>query len=467
MTEAEKELELLGNAPPELLKAEMLRRDGELDEAMRVCVKWMNDHYDDVQGLLMASHILVDAGRLGMAQPLLKYASILKPELALVWSNLGLCYQEGQDHAEGEACLLKALHRNPKDAIALNNLAQVYNNTGQPLKALNCVKKAIEIAPDLVDAHYNKGHSHLMLGEWVDGWKGYEYNLGLHQGRRERKYGHIPRWTGEEGCKIIAYGEQGIGDEISFASCIPDLMKNNEVIIECDKRLEFLFRRSFPCQVYGTRYNPNITWPLKHEDIEASVAFGSLPGFYRKKDEDFPGTPYLKADPERKVMCRALLDSLGDKLKVGVAWSGGLKKTGSARRSLLLHDLMPILRQDATFVSLQYKEAAEVAWIEEQHGIKVHHWSHIVQTQDMDDITALVDELDLVITVCQSVVHVAGGLGKPCWVLTPKAPMWRYLLQGDTIPWYKSIKLYRQKTSDWLLTINDIAKDLRTLIGRV
>lgn len=450
--------------PRELVVAESLRSRGELDEALRVCVNFMNDHFDHVPAIVMAAHIMIDAGRLGMAQPLLKLAAKLDPNSSTIWNNLGLCYQEGTDMAEGEACFIKALHRNPQDAFALNNLAQLYVNTAQPEKAINCAERAIEIDPDMPDARYNRGMAKLQMGEWSEGWEGYDYHLGPLMKRKERVYGRIPRWTGVKGLTLVAYGEQGIGDEISFASCIPDAAKENKVIVECDSRLTGLFRRSFGdmgVDVYGTRNDNGINWPAKYE-IDASVAFGSLPRYYRNKDEDFTGKPYLVADPERRLQWRALLDSLGGKIKVGIAWSGGLKNTGKHRRSLVIGDLMPILRQDATFISLQYKDAPEIAQLERDHGIKIHNWPHATQTKDYDDTAALVAELDLVITVTQAVVHLAGGLGVPCWVLTPKEPMWRYGLKKDTMPWYSSVKLYRQ-TKEWMHVIATVATDLRKL----
>ena len=446
--------------PPEIMRAEELRLKGELDEAMRETLIYLNDHYEHVPSLVMAAHIFADAKKLGLSQALLKLATKLRPDSSLIWSDLGFCYQEGQDLKEGEACFIKALQRNPNNAMALNNLSQLYVNTAQPLKAINVADKAIRLDPALPDSHYNRGLAHLQLGNWEEGWKGYEYNLGRHKGRKERLYGIIPRWTGVKGLNLIAYGEQGIGDEISFASCIPDLCRENTVYIDCDSRLEGLFRRSFPqTTVFGTRYIDSISWPLNYS-IDASVAFGSLPGFYRNRVEDFPGTPYLTADPLRRIMYRSLLDSLGPKKKVGISWAGGRKDTGMDRRSLALEEFLPILRQDATFISLNYRNAQDVEEVEKKHGIKVHHWPFAAESKDYDNVAALVAELDLVITVTQAVVHLSGALGKECWVLVPKAPMWRYMLAGEKMLWYKSIKMYRQK-DQWIHPISDIAHDLR------
>ncbi len=450
--------------PPELAEAERLRLDGKPDEALAIASAFLNDHYGFIPAMVLAAHILIDCERLGLAHAIMLAASKIAPDEPIIWNNLGICFEKAQILDEAEKCFVKALGRAPNDPLTLTNLGFVYLQLGQAEKSINCSEKAMRLAPKIPHARFNLGQAQLLQRNWKEGWANYEANLGRHQGRKERVYGTVPRWTGINGMTLIAYGEQGIGDEMSFASCIPDLQKENTVIIECDKRLEGLFRRSFGCTVYGTRYKKAaLHWPLKHE-IDASVAMGSLPGFYRNSLAEFPGTPYLVADPERRLQWRALLASLGPKPKVGIAWTGGLKRTASIRRSLELEDLLPVLKQDATFISLQYKDCPEIVPLYEKYGIPIHHWPHATQTQDYDDTAALVAELDLVITVQQSAVHIAGGLGVPTWVLIPKAPLWRYGLTGTELPWYKQTKLYRQK-QDWVHTIAEVAKDLRELIA--
>ncbi len=449
--------------PQQLRQAELLRLERKPDEALIMCIKYMNENFDSVPALTLAAHIMIDCQRYGLAHPLLAHAATLLPHSSLIWNNLGLCYFESaHDVEEAEKCYIKSLARNPNDANTLNNIGQLYTWMGQPQKAVNCIDKAIRINPKLPEARYNKGVAQLMMRQWKEGWEGYEYNLGQHLARCERVFGRIPRWMGDNGLTVIAYGEQGVGDEISFASCIPDLQKNNKVVIECDKRLAGLFRRSFNCEVYGTRYNKQVEWP-NSVGADAMVAMGSLPRFFRNSDEDFKGEPYLVADPQRRIMWRSMLDALGPKLKVGISWTGGIRKTGERYRSLKLKDLEPIWRQDATFISLQYKDAPETAQLEQDTGIKIHHWAHATQTQDMDDQASLMAELDLVITVQQTAVHIGGGLGVPTWVMIPKWPIWRYGLTGSDFPWAKSVKLYRQKT-EWAHTIAEIATDLRAKI---
>jgi ADP-heptose:LPS heptosyltransferase len=160
------------------------------------------------------------------------------------------------------------------------------------------------------------------------------------------------------------------------------------------------------------------------------------------KDSDFSGIPYLKACPERKSQWKAELSKLGNRKKVGIAWNGGLKDTFKERRSLDLEQLLPILSQDCTFISLEYKNPHELADFEQEHGIKIHHFPEATESRDYDDTAALVDELDLVISVQTAVVHLAGALGKPCWTLTPNKPNWRYAT--PRFMWSESVELFRQ-----------------------
>jgi len=116
-----------------------------------------------------------------------------------------------------------------------------------------------------------------------------------------------------------------------------------------------------------------------------------------------------------------------------------------------LDTLAPILKYDADFISLQYVGAEDIKPAEDKYGVKIHEWEWGNKVPDYDQTVALVSELDLVISVCTSVVHAAGALGKECWVLVPRAPMWRYMDSsfGSYFPWAKSIKLFRQKGPEW------------------
>ena len=174
---------------------------------------------------------------------------------------------------------------------------------------------------------------------------------------------------------------------------------------------------------------------------------GSLCREYRKKDEDFPRTPFLVADPERRLQWRALLDTLPGK-KIGIAWTGGLDTTFKSRRSFNLESLLPILKVPGiTWVSLQYQDpTAEIAEFHGKHGIPIRHWERAVgKGVDYDETAALVSELDCVVSVTTAMVHLCGALGKKAYVLVPKRARWFYSSPDQRHRWYDSLELYRQE----------------------
>jgi tetratricopeptide (TPR) repeat protein len=373
----------------------------------------------------------------------------LAPAVAEAWHNLGKTCYELQRTEEAETCFRRALKLKPDYVNSLDGLGLINLNRCDYGLAVEYCKRALKIDPTTMDSEVNLGMSYLAMRKW-EGWAGYNKNLGQNKDRKELAYGETPRWNGAKGKDVVCYGEQGIGDEISFASCIPDLIRDSKsVVIECDKRLKGLFQRSFGVEVHGTRYTDDRPW-VDGRKFDGRVAVGQLPEFYRQADKDFPGTPYLIADPQMRLQWRALFDSLGPEPKVGIAWTGGRKHTSQHRRSVNLETLLPILRQKAHFVSLQYHDPSEeIEAFEERHGIKIHHWPHGVQSYDYDPTVALIAELDLVISVTTTVVHVAGALGKECWCLVPEKVMWRYGVEGSDFPWAKSVTLYRQKGREW------------------
>ena len=427
---------------------------------MSVVSQLLTEHPEDWRVLSVAAYINLKVERFGMAFNLLKRACDLHPKKSELHNNLGMSALGCLDLNQAERELKEAIRINPENTAAMNNLALCYVNKCEAGLALHWAEKSLKIKED--DAAYEtKGYAHLMLGQWDPGWRCFEGGLF---GKVRRPYRKVkgPYWDGEHVPTLVARGEQGIGDEISFASVLPDAAKDcDKLIVECDSRLYGLFKRSFPYEIRGTRFS------RESQDIDELpyALFGSFCQYYRLRDEDYPGTPYLVADPERRLQWRALLDTLPGK-KVGISWTGGKHNTHRQRRSLRLEELLPILRQKATFISLQYKDFSdEISDLRERHGIEIKHWPRAVESTDYDDTAALVAELDLVISVQTAVVHLSGALGKECWAMIPREPLWRYKLSGDAMPWYKSVRLFRQKR-EWASLINHVAEQLALYIAK-
>ena len=434
---------------------------GALDEATWLVNEALNQSPDDWRLLCVAASAYLKMEKFGFSLAMLRRADQMAPNNSELLNNIAMCELGCMRLDESEKLLLRALRLKPDNANAMNNLALVYVNKCEAAKAIVWGEKSRAIKGDDPALMETLGYAHLMLRQWEPGWKGFEGGL-YGKIRRPRQYQKEGYWDGSKVGTLAVRGEQGVGDEINFASMIPDtLTRADRVVVECDARLEGLFERSFPqVEWHGSRFRKEaLEWPDQYQ-IDAHVLSGSLGQYFRNSDQDFSGKPYLVADPERRVQWRALLNSMGQRPKIGIAWKGGSHGTHRGRRSTALESFLPLFRQDADFISLEYKDpSGEIEALKEKHGIEVKHWPRASEAYDLDETAALVAELDLVISVQTAVVHIAGALGKPCWVMVPRTPHWRYHLTGDRMPWYDSVKLYRQ-TKDWASVINKIAEDV-------
>ena len=422
--------------------------NSEPDEALRICSHVMDEDMDGIHGqmaLFMAGYIMMGAERYGLAYHIYERCAQLNPDVSEVWSNMGMCLEE-YDPYKAMRLFQKAYQMKPDNASAYANEALMHLMTGNPQRCIDLSDKALAIDPGLRAAIHNKGLAQIQLRQWKDGWKNYYDTLGVKH-RERRDYG-LPEWNGEPG-KVVVYGEQGVGDEIMFASCLEDLSRDVDVILDCDARLEALFKRSFDFPVYGTRWQRETPLMDDHKP-DYQCAIGQLPYFYRNTEDSFPGKPYLKPDPEQVIQWRALFDTFKGK-KVGIAWRGGSKQTGEKKRSLELGDFEPIINDQDTFISLEYKDVPKDDL--DKYGIKSYPRA-TKKGGSIDDLAALISQLDYVVTACTTVVYVAGALGIPCYVLVPDRPGYRYHLEGN-FPWYNSVHLVRQ-TGSWRDTIEKL-----------
>lgn len=425
----------------------------EPDEALRICNEVMNEEFDSDEGqmaLFMTGYIMMEAERYGLAYQIYQRCVQLKPGMSEIWSNMGMCLEEINPE-KAKKFFQKAIELDPANYRAMANHALMHLQTGEPKKCIELSERALRFKPDLTAAYHNKGLARLMLRDW-GGWKDYYDTLGVKH-REARDYG-VPDWEGQEGT-VLVYGEQGVGDEIMFASLLPGLMKTNKVVFDTDSRLEGLFSRTFPdAKVYGDRFKRQSRAADQRFDYQCAI--GQLPYFYIKSDDDFNGSPFLKVDDERSIQWRALFDSLPGK-KIGIAWRGGLKNTGEKRRSLEIEDLEPLLLSENTHISLEYKHVPRETL--NKHRLKSYERA-TAKGGDIDDLAALIGELDLVVTACTTVVYIAGALGVPCYVLVPDSPGYRYHVQGH-FPWFNSVNLIRQqKNESW----RSVAKRAKTEI---
>jgi hypothetical protein len=261
------------------------------------------------------------------------------------------------------------------------------------------------------------------------------------------------------------WAEQGLGDQIMFCNPLPDLVAQGvRVTLQCEPRLERLFARSFP----GVEVVPRGAEGrarIERAAPDLQLPMSQLPVYLRRSRQSFPRhRGYLRADAARTAHWRARLDALGPGPKIGVSWVGGTVKTGKTRRSMTLEDWLPVLALPGMrFVSLQYTDCrAELAWLRQAHGLEVVHWQEAID--DYDETAALVTALDAVTSVCTAVVHLAGALDRPTRVVVPWWPAWCFMLEGEDMPWYPSVRLVRQQEAhDWSAPMARIAAEIEKM----
>ena len=379
---------------------------------------------------------------------------------------LGYVFQNLHEPANALKCYEEAMRLGSDDADFHNDRAVVMQDLGRLPEAFECYERALARRPDFPQSVFHRGLARLLTGDYVRGWADYEARHAV-PGLLPVRPASFPRWDGAPlaGRTLLVYGEQGLGDEIMFASCLPQAMAaGGPCIIECAPKLRGLLARSFPeATVYPAVPDRRMPPVIAARPIDFEIAMGSLPRLFRRSLGEFPRHEgYLSADPARVARWRERLARLGDGLKIGISWRGGVHKTRRPLRSLTLGHWLPILRvPGARFVSLQYTAGAEAeaAQVAKEHGVLVTHWPDAIA--DYEDTAALVAALDLVVSVCTAVIHLGGALGRPVWVMAPYSAEWRYGASGDAMPWYPSVRLFRQPAfGQWEPVISSVAGEL-------
>lgn len=369
------------------------------------------------------------------------------------------------DHEGAVASCREAIRLNAKSPGIMVTLGSALLALGRADEAMAAYRRALKVLPTYPDALFHQGMLNLMRGRYRDGWAGFEYRFRIARGTKRRGE---PRWNGTSlrGRTLHVLREQGLGDDIMYSSCYPQLIADaRHCVIECEPRLERLFRRSFPQAEFVPIVDNAIkSEVLERKDVDVRIFSASVPGYLRNSMRDFPEHQgYLRSDPARAAHWRDQLASLGPGLKVGLSWRGGTVYTHRNRRTLSLETLQPLLAIPGVhWINLQYGDrAGEIATFSAAHGITITDWPEAIDG-DYDETAALVDGLDLVISVCTSVIHLTGALGREARVMVPFAPEWRYGLEADRMPWYPGVHLHRQKDpQDWSPVIAEVAAVLK------
>lgn len=407
---------------------------------------------------------LLGLDRVEEATAELREALRLVPQHWQALHGLGLALLKRGELDEAIGALERAQSLQPKDVDVLSNLGYAYVLAREFGRGEVLLREAVALAPHHRRACRNLRLYHLGRGQFEYGW---QYSTGKWDASKVDFRGQsfpYSWWQGEAlaGRTLLVWCEQGLGDQIMFCNPIPDLVAAGaRVLLQCEPRLERLFARSFDGVTVVPRGREGRLL-IEQGAPELQVPMSQLPAYLRCSRDAFPRHQgYLRASPERVAHWRARLESLGPGPKIGLSWAGGTVKTGRTRRSMTLEDWLPVLeRPGMRFISLQYTDCrAELARLRAARGIEVTHWQDAID--DYDETAALVAALDGVASVCTAVVHLAGALARPTYVAVPWWPAWCFMLEGEEMPWYPSVRLIRQeRPNEWLAPIARIASAL-------
>lgn len=405
----------------------------------------------------------------------LRVATQLRPRDATLRSMLGRALSNAGRYDAAIAEFETVLHHRPGDRDTRYDLALSQFYSGQYTKPRATLEALIA---DAGDDFVLLAYSSLLLraGEFRKGWQHYSARWKTQEpGLRELPE---PMWQGESlaGKTLLILREQGLGDEIMFASIIPELIAEaGHCIIECEDRLEALYRRTFPSATLFGIPRDDPRWFERLDAARASlprfdcwIPLGDLGRFRRNEAQDFTRhAGYLRADPVRVEAWRRHFATEPGTLHVGIGWRGGTKRTRAGERSLSLETLRPLLSVPGVrFVSVQYGPwpREEIPAFAAESGLQIDHFQEAVD--DIDEYAALVSALDLTVSVCSAVIHLGGALGQPTWVLAPQVPEWRYGREGPGMIWYPSVRMFRQDESrSWSRVISVARRELTKLVA--
>jgi FKBP-type peptidyl-prolyl cis-trans isomerase 2 len=373
--------------------------------------------------------------------------------------NLGIAFKDKGQTDEAVDCFQRALQLNPNHAGAYYNFGGILVSRGKYEEAMQCYRKALELKPDYAEAEWNIALINLLQGKFGEGWKGYEWRWQLKGVAVTRTFSQ-PLWDGSDitGSSLLLYAEQGFGDTIQFIRYAPLVARQGaKVIIECQKELTALLQ-----SVEGIQKVVAYGESLPNFDVQCPLL--SLPMIFGTTIENIPARiPYVTANANSVQQWTDKILKNASKLNVGLVWSGDPDNSKIRDKSFPLDTFLPLTNIDnISFYSLQKGNSAKEV-INPSGGMRVIDYTE--EIADFSDTAALIQSLDLIISIDTAVAHLAGALGKPVWTLLPFAPDWRWLLEREDSPWYPTMRLFRQPSpGDWESVIVRVKEALKALV---
>ena len=392
----------------------------------------------------------------------------LNPNHVEAYYNQGVVLQDQGNFNQAVESYQEAIRINPEYAQAYNNYGFILHKRGKFDEAINQYRRAIDLDPTIAQAHTNLGVALLLTGDFKKGWQEYDWRLKTELSRSDKRTLQYPRWHGCDLASktILVWAEQGIGDQIMFASVLHLLaQKSQRVVVGIEPRLVAIFQRSFPSIAFFSQFDLPDLCVLGHS-IDYQIPIASLGQHFLNIETTFPKQrSYLIPCSEKVQQFEHRYKQLADgRPLIGISWRGGNK--GKESRNISLKQWADLIAmRNFCFINLQYGDVIdEINEFTAATGIPIYSDGQVDSSKDLDDFFAQVAAMDLVVSIANSTAHIAGSLGKPALIFLPHVPDWRWMLDRTDSLWYPEITLLRQsREGSW----SDVLQQAKTALTQI
>jgi hypothetical protein len=444
--------------------AQVHEQAGRLDEADAALAQALALAPKHAGALHMKGVVGFRQGRIAEAAVLMERSIAVAPETPVYYRNLCEVYRNLGRYDAALAAGRRAAALAPQDPHCWNNLGVLHYHRRELDAAIDCAERVLALAPDFAGAHFGIAEASLLRGDFVRGWEEYEWRFRLGNAAPLLPATDRPQWDGSplpDG-RLLLIADQGYGDVIQFARYIPWAARRcPDIAVACSSQIRAVVEQQ-----------PGVGATFDHWDNQPNFstycALSGLPRLARTTLATIPAPiPYLRADPKKVAAWAGRLAELvpAGHYRIGIAWAGRPSHVNDCNRSTTLSILGPLAGLPRTALVALQKGPAQT-----QIG---GYWERAPllnlgpEIADFDDTMAILEALDLVVTVDTAIAHLAGAMGRPVWLMLPFAPDWRWLLDRDDSPWYPTVRLFRQMApQQWEPVVAEIADRLAEVTTR-
>jgi Tfp pilus assembly protein PilF len=449
-----------GGETPEqaLARAQAAAQAKRFGEAAGICNDVLAQTPDHAPALALLGIVSAMTNDPDRGVDLLQRAIKLRPGNASWYAHLSSLCRITYRLEEAVAAGNESIRLDPNNADHLVNLSLIYVDVDDRQRAMACLLRALGLRHDHADGHLAMAQNLLAMGEFEPGWMEYEWRNLTEAGKATMPKMTSAPWNGMHipAGRLLLVGDQGYGDTIQFARYIQTAAARcQEVVLGCSAEMGPLLRNLPGVTQYCHRWN-------EVPGHAAHCRLSSLPYLFRTMPDSIPAKiPYLAADPARIAHWRERLSSqLPPNLpRIGLAWTGRPTHPNDRRRSVALERLLPLTEAGpAAFVSLQKPMPARDLPL-------LHRFNGMIDIADdltdFGETAAVMENLDLIVTVDTAMGHLAGALGRSVWIMIPKAADWRWMIDRSDTPWYPTARLFRQRyPGAWDAVLADVTAAL-------